>query len=51
MTAHILWSCGMMVIFGARITFRMLLQSAAPHTMIELAKSGFGIAVVPSLSE
>lgn len=32
----------------ARIKPRVLLHSAAPHTVIALAKSGYGIAVVPS---
>ena len=32
----------------ARIKPRVLLHSAAPQTVIELAKSGYGIAVVPS---
>jgi len=33
---------------AAHIRPRVLLHSSVPHTMIELAKSGFGIAVVPS---
>jgi DNA-binding transcriptional LysR family regulator len=32
----------------AHITPRVLLQSAAPHTLIELAKSGYGLAIIPS---
>jgi DNA-binding transcriptional LysR family regulator len=33
---------------AAHVRPRVLLQSAATHTMVELAKSGFGVAVVPS---
>jgi DNA-binding transcriptional LysR family regulator len=33
---------------AAHIRPRVLLHSSVPHTMIELARSGFGIAVVPS---
>jgi len=33
---------------SAHLKPRILLQSAATHTMVELAKSGFGVAVVPS---
>ncbi len=32
----------------AHISPRVLLQSMAPHTLIKLARSGYGIAVVPS---
>lgn len=32
----------------AHISPRVLLQSTAPHTLIKLARSGYGIAVVPS---
>jgi LysR family cyn operon transcriptional activator len=45
--------------FGSRVWFdaacqiahirpRVLLESAAPHTIIELAREGYGVAVVPS---
>jgi DNA-binding transcriptional LysR family regulator len=32
----------------AQIKPRVLLHSAAPHTVVALAKSGYGIAIVPS---
>ena len=32
----------------AHIKARVVLESGAPHTLIELARSGYGIAVVPS---